>query len=491
MEMKTPESMGLSSAVIERYLRSLDADHLATHDVIIARGDSILFETYIPPFRGEDTHRMYSVTKSFVSLAVGFALDEGLLSLDDPMDKYFHQELEGQTDEYLRYQTVRQMLMMSTAKPCQNWFAARTDDRVRYYFQNPLPSRVPGEKFDYDSTGTFVIGALIERLTGKKLAVYLREKLFDKIGVSEKAHFLTCPGGHTWGDSAALMLPRDLLLIARFVLNGGSWNGEQLISAGYIKDATSTLIENDTGKGMISDQGYGYYIWKSFGNEFFFYGMGCQFALCIPDKDLILIYNGDNQGRDSEAMKTILHGFRDIVASAVTDSALPEDPAAAKSLADYAASMKLMAAWETCTPTVKEKMLGCTYALDENPMGMKSFCFTEENGVLHWHYVNAQGEKDLAFGMNENVLGLFPQTGYSTFVGSQPGHRLYRCAVSGAWCAEDTLRIKVQVIDDYFGNFDAYFRFSPDGEQVEITMKKTAEDFFDEYSGEAKGHKTV
>lgn len=102
----SPESQGISSSQIAAYLALLQSRHLAMHDILISRGDHVLFEAYYPPFRAGEAHRLYSVSKSFVALAVGFALEDGLLSLDDPMSKYFERELEGQPDGNLRRQTI-------------------------------------------------------------------------------------------------------------------------------------------------------------------------------------------------------------------------------------------------------------------------------------------------------------------------------------------------------------------------------------------------
>lgn len=490
----SPESAGIPSAKIEEYLRLLEDNHLVTHDILIMRGNDLIFETYVPPFTKEQTHRMYSVSKSFVSLAVGFALDDGLLSLDDPMEKFFAKELEGQEDEHLRHQTVRNMLMMSTGKPAMNWFVNRSDDRVRQYFQNPdKRTRIPGAAFEYDSSGSFVLGALVERLTHMEFMDYLRLKLFDKIDVSKDAHCLHCPGGHSWGDSACLMPPRDLLLTARFVLNGGSWDGEQLLSADYVRDATSNLISTAPGgsapslSGKADEQGYGYYFWKTWGKGFYFNGMGCQFAVCIPERDLILVYNGDNQG-NSAAGECIIRNFFEIVAQSAGD-VLPEAPEAQKSLSDFASSMKLCAAWEDAAPAdgLLAKIDGKVYTLSDNPMGISwfRFDFDADGGVFS--YENAQGGKNFAFGFRANRFGIFPQAGYSNDVGSVPGTIPYRCAASASWVNESTLRMKVQLMSDYFGNFDAYFTFSPDAERVSLSMRKTAEDFLNEYQGSAEG----
>ncbi len=490
MDHKTPESMGIPSGRIEAYLRLLDDAHLSTHNVLIARGDHILFETYVPPFHRDFLHREYSVTKSFVSLAIGFALNDGLLSLDDPISKYFAEELIGQTDENLPKQTIRNMLNMATAKPCFDWPAPHftTTDCVRMYFQNKLPGTRPGGSFfEYDSTGCFVLGALVERLTGERLLGYLRRKMLDRIGVDEKIKILTCPGGHSWGDSALLTTARNLLLCARFVLNGGNWEGEQLISPDYIRDATSALIstDNDPARPLVERNGYGYYIWKAYGQGFFFNGMGCQFALCVPETDTILIYNGDNQGNDT-APDTVLGSFYDLIVKN-TSGALPEDPAAHASLLAYADSMRLTAQWGAPSSPIEEEISGRTFRLDDNPMGMTSISLTFDGtgGIFAW--VNEQGVKAISFGIGENRFGKFPQTGYADQIGGTPGKVLYGCAASGAWEDEKTFHLKGQLIYDYFGNFDAVFRFSDDASGISLSFTKTAEDFLREYEGDASG----
>lgn len=492
MNHSTPERRGISSGRIRAFVEELERSRLSTHDIIIARGDDIIFENYRPPFGPDYLHRMYSVSKSFVSLAVGFAIQDGLLDLDDTMEKHFPHELEGQTDANMRRQTVRHMLMMSTAKLPQNWFSARCTDRVAYYFSNPDPvSRPSGTIFQYDSTGSFVLGALVERLAGMPFMDYLRLKLFDKLGVSKEAHCLACPGGHSWGDSAVLCTARDLLLTARFVLNGGSWKGEQLLNADYIRAAVSKQIDNSTlGADEISSQGYGYLIWKAYGQGFWFNGMGCQFALCVPEKDLILVYNGDNQGL-TFASSRILDSFYRLIVSDAGDP-IADDEAAYDGLVNYAASLKLAAAVGEKHSPMENLINGRRFRLDRNPMGITHMrlCFEGESG--RFEYTNAQGDKVLYFGLGENLFGVFPQTGYSREVGSVgcPGNT-YKCAASAAWLSPERLYLSVQIIDEYFGRLGITFGFvtDPDGRlHTGIEMVKSAEDFLGEYSGYAGGY---
>lgn len=484
----TPEKKGISSKNIEKYIKTLEGRRLATHDIIIMRDDEIVFESYWAPFHKDFLHRMYSISKSIVSIAVGFAIQEGYLSLTDEIKKFVPEEMALQNDENMHALTVRDMLMMSTAKVEKSWFVARHPDRVRYYFENDrTESRPGGTIYKYDSPGSFVLCAIVERLVGMPFMDYLRPRLFDKIGVSKEAHCLKCPGGHSWADSAVLCTARDLLLIGKFMMNEGEWNGEQLLSREYCREAVSKQIDNNVeGLENYNSQGYGYLIWRTYDNSFFFNGMGCQLCVCVPDKNIVFVYNADNQGNDI-AKHVIMDEFFDLIARTATDEALPEDTAAYDSLTSYAKSLKLYAVKSCAESDFAKKINGKVYTLNENPMGIKKLSFKLTGGVCELNYTNAQGDKTLYFRMNENEFALFPEEGYSKDVGSEfaPGN-YYKCAASGAWIEPQKLFIRVQVIDDYFGILNMNFGFK-DENTVGIQMNKTAEDFFLTYQGYAMG----
>lgn len=489
MNYATPEQKGISSEYILQYIQYLEAHHLSTHDLILMRGEDILFEKYWAPFHKDFLHRMYSVSKGFVSLAIGFLEQDGHICLDDPISKYFPEELAQQPDENMRRQTIRHMLMMSAAKPSQSWFAKRRTDRVRCYFENDEPqSRPSGTIFQYDTSGTFVLCALVERISGKLFMDYLREKLFDFLGVSQEAYCLKCPGGHSWGDSGILCKAGDLLKVARFVMNGGRWNGVQLLSEAYIAAAVSRQIDNNfLNNTAVDGYGYGYQFWRTRDNAYFFNGMGCQFAVCVPDRDLIMVYNGDNQGNPL-ATQLIIDGFFDFIAVRAGRMPLEEDPQAQACLKTYAENLKLAVADGPLQSDWAEKINGIPYRMEENPMGIMTVClhFDRETGTGRMTYTNAQGEKELAFGFGENVFGLFPQEGYADLVGGeQTTNHFYRCAASAIWPEPQKLLIKVQIIDCYFGILSISMGFREN--QIGIYMCKIAEDFLNEYEGFASG----
>lgn len=489
MNYATPESKGISSEAIKRYVDHLEKCRIALHSLIIARGDDIVYEKYWEPFHADFLHRIYSSSKSIVALAVGFAEQDGLLSLDDPMSKYFAKELEGQEDQNMHEQTVRHMLMMSTCKPQENWFVKRPEDRVHHYFQNPNThlTRPSGTLFEYDSTGSFVLGALVERLTGKPMMEYLKEKFMRRIGVSEDVYCLTCPGGHAWGDSGVMCRATDFLKIARFVLNKGCWEGEQLLNEAFVTAATSKQIHNDmTDGGIYCRQGYGYLFWMSYGKTFCFLGMGSQIAICVPEKDMILIVNGDtHQGADVPEC-TIADRFFDFVVNSAQDAPLPENPAAQAALKEEHKQL-ITAEGDTYVP-FQDKINGVEFEMKENRMGITKFSLHfDGEGHGRFDYTNAQGDKSIPFGMCENVFDKFPQEGYSDDIGGvRTKGFYYDCAASAAWVEPQKLFLKVQIIDRYFGRLDITLGFRDD-KRVGMWMAKRAEDFLNEYAGFAEG----
>ena len=491
-----PCEVGISAKCVKKYISVLEKYGLSTHSLIMARGNKIFFEKYWEPFNKDFPHRMYSVTKSFVAIAIGFLIEENLVSLDDKISKYFADDIPDDINENVKNQTVRDMLMMSTGFSAKNndWFSARVDDRVKYYFESSAkklgledePSRIPGTFFEYDSNGSFILGAMVERISGKSLKDYLQEKLFSKIGV-ETVKILKCPGGHSWGDSALICTPLDMLKVARFTLNYGNWQGEQILSADYLKEATGKRIDNSIDGNVSLDRfGYGYQFWRTWQDSFFFNGMGCQLMVCVPHKDLIMVYNGDNQG-NILAKSIIIDRFFDEIVDNMCDEIVTDDAPFETELKEYTENLKLCHACGDKTSPIVSQINGKTYVLGENRMGIKTvkFEFCGDEGNIE--YTNCQGKKVLPFGMCKNVFTLFPQEDYSDEIGSKKAKgNLYKCASSAAWVEERKLGISVQVIDEYFGRLFMSFCFKED-KTIALQFTKCAEDFFNEYYGYADG----
>lgn len=482
----TPEQAGISSKHVLKFFKTLEDYNFCTHDIIMARGGDIFAEGYYAPFHKDFKHRMYSVSKSFVGVAVGLAAEDGLLDLDDPLVKYFPEYVNENTNDKMKELTIRDMLMMKTSQAKQEyWFTSGTDDRCEVYFRSP-GTNIAGTTWFYDSSGSFILGALVEKLTGKPFMEYMKERFLIKGGFSEDAYCLKCPGGCSFGDSGVMCTARDLLVFARFVMDGGVIDGVRYMNEEYLTEATKKQGSNGhDGSVSYGTYGYGYQIWKTRNDGFAFVGMGDQFAICDREKDFIFIINSDNQGHSPSTRAILYHILYEYIIDNLGE-AQEEDPKAWAELDAYISNLKLFCLKDSLTSPCAEKINGKTYILENNPMNIEyvHFDMQGDKGVLT--YKNAQGEKQLPFGFGHNEFAKFPEEGYSDMVATipEPGN-MYDCAVSADWPEENKLRLKVQIIDKYFGQMSMEFGFKDD--RVGIYMQKTAEAFLNEYTGYAMG----
>ena len=484
-ETVLPEEVGVRSRDVYDLISALEKRKVHMHSLLLMRGDRIFLDSYWAPFRRDYAHRMYSVTKSFVSVAVGLSEEDGLIDLDRPIVEYFPDKQNAPVGEWLSEQTVRQMLTMTTVGKPRSWFSEGARDRTRHYFDREDGVRPSGTTWDYDSAGSQVLCALVERVTGKRLFDYLNERIFRRIGAFENARILSAPNGDSWGDSAMICTPRDLAAFARFVMNFGEWRGERLMNEAYLRQATSALVNNDEdGHGFVFSHGYGYQFWRTEEEGFAFVGMGNQLALCMPKQDLIMVCTADTQGC-AWARQYIVTQFMDHIVANVSETPLDRDERESERLAALSESLSLYAVTGESDSPMRRILDGAVYSCRDNPLGWREFSFRFdglEGGELR--YRKACGELVLPFSFNQNRFGLFPEEGYSRERGGErtcDGHR-YCDAVSAAWTHDGCLLILAQIIDDYLGNL--FLRFSFREDMATVSAVKNAEDFLWDYRGE-------
>ena len=477
----SPESAGISSRRILKYLRMINLHGLSSHSVLIARGNKLICEAYWEPFDKNVRHRMYSQTKSYVGIAVRLLADDGKISLDDSIISYFPDKLPETVHPYLKKLTIRNMLMMRTCfdEYDVNWFTSGTDDRVKLYFAQK-PALYPGTQYRYDSTGSFVLGALVERVTGMTFLDYLREKCLREIGFSEDAYCLKCPGGHSWADSALICTPRDMLAFGRFVGCYGNWEGKQIIRRGIIEEALSDVSDCYTcGFQSFDRRGYVSQIWRFYGKSVGFNGMHDQLTLYDPETDITFTCTSGNYRSPDSRELLISYLFSEIIETAGDEA--EEDNEAYGELEDYIGKLKLVTAHGEKKSEIEKEINGKTFIAEKNPMGITEFSFKFDD-VCEFRYKNAQGDKVLRFGRLENVFQPFPQTGYSDEIGGTDCEgNTYECAASGGWGSENQLNILVQIIDVYIGGL--YINFSYRDGHGRIRMFGDGENFLNEYNG--------
>lgn len=468
----SPESVGIPSSAVLNFIERIDREQTCMHGFLLLRKGQIAAEGYWSPYSRSSMHRMYSVSKSFVSLAIGLMVDEGKISLDDQVIKFFEDTSPHNIHPYVSQTTIRDLLMMAAPHTEHNEWVSD--------FFGKKPSHPPGTIFSYDTSATVILNTIVEMKSGVPFLEYMRGRLLDPIGFSKDAWCIETPDGTSYGGSGVICNLRDMAKLAYVCMNKGRWNDLQLISEQYINAATSKQIDNS----ILGNYGYGYQIWMEKDNGFSFRGMGSQLAYCFPDKDLIFACIADTQGAGPTGTG-IDQAFREEIFSKIEDSPLPYDAETNIILDNKITNLKILPQQGKPTSALEQKINGKWYHLNENPMGISKMRFIINGDEGRWEYENASGEHQLPFGIGKKLHGAFPQKNYYwERIGTISG-RCYDCLSSAAWVEEHKLNMLVYITDIYLGTLKMSFSFKEN--EISIYMTKVAEWFLDEYTGFAGG----
>ena len=308
----------VSSASILRFVERLERERVCLHGFELRVGGEIRTEGYYAPFVKGEPHRLYSVSKSMVSLAVGLLLDDGKLSLSDPIVHYFRDKLPEHPDPRLMRLTIRDMLRMATCH-CRTTYREFVDFNYDGTFFTVPPTHEPGTMFHYDTSCSQVLGALVQRLSGKGLLEFLSERIFAPLGADDPKRWLTDASGVPTGGTGLLMSLRDLGKVAQMVMDGG----RGLISADYLAAATAKQISTAMQDPMEERYGYGYQFWRT-RHGWTMYGLGAQMAIACPEEGVLLCTVGDTR-LDAFGVQKLFNAFFDEIMGRLNESGTPGD----------------------------------------------------------------------------------------------------------------------------------------------------------------------
>ncbi len=333
---------------------------MGVHTMAILRHGKLISEAYWTPYAEEKHHVLYSASKTFTGLAVGFAVEDGLLKLTDRVVSYFPERLPAKHGEYMEKMTVWDMLTMSTGfakdphafewpRPddvlatgphcCHEGIEPPRVDWIRNFF-NHYVAYEPGTEFVYCTHGTFMLSVIVQKVTGKTVSEYMNEKLFGPLGLGTP-FWESNPDGYTVGGWGLMLTAEQLAVVGQWMLNRGKWNGVQLLSEEWIRQATSVQMEiSHDREDYIAGYGYQMWICDRYG-AFFFRGAFGQVCAVIPEKDMVFAYTGAN---DKATRKKIWESIMENILEHTSEEPLPEDPTATAQLAATIDSLGILVA---------------------------------------------------------------------------------------------------------------------------------------------------
>lgn len=279
-----------SKAIVD-FIAAADAQLDSLHSLMILRHGTVIAEGWWHPYAPQHPHLMFSVSKSFTSTAVGLAIAEGRLQLDDRVIDLLPDDLPATIDTKLDALTVRHLLTMTTGHPADTVSLAEDSPHhnwSRAILAQPLEF-TPGTRFVYNSGATYLLSAILQRLTGERLIDYLTPRLFAPLGIVDIS-WLTCPRGIDAGGWGLSLSTEQLATFGQLLLQRGQWNGDQLVPAEWIDEATALQVDTSAADHDLDGrQGYGYQYWRNSTAGYRADGAFAQLCVVLPEQDVVVV----------------------------------------------------------------------------------------------------------------------------------------------------------------------------------------------------------
>jgi CubicO group peptidase (beta-lactamase class C family) len=447
-----PETEGVSSAGISRFLEAAAKSKVEFHSFMFLRHGKVIAEGWWDPYKPDLKHAIYSVSKSFTSTAVGFAVSEGRLSVNDKVVSFFPGELPKNVSPHLAAMTVRDLLnMVEGQEPDPTGAVTGTNgDWVRGFFALPVVHE-PGTRFLYNTLGVYVLSAIVQKVTGQKVIDYLTPRLFQPLGI-RGTDWEVSPQGINTGGWGIRLKTEDMAKFGQLYLQKGNWNGRQLLPKQWIKDAVTS--RSDEGPAWAqhtpkdsSDwrQGYGYLIWRCRHNAFRADGADGQFIIVMPDQDAVIAVTCETHD-----MQVELNLLWDYLLTAIHNGGpLPADKSAEAVLKRQLAALALPLPPKVADAALAATISGKTFHLTSNATHLTalSFAFTGDKCAVSFNTDTAAYK--IVFGRGKWTIGETGRRGpaISSVTAGIPGRPLSRVAGSYSWTDGNTLELVLRYIE--------------------------------------------
>jgi len=320
----SPEAQGISSSAIFAYVLAADKNIESMNSFMLVRHGQVVAEGWWAPYDAAAPHSLFSLSKSFTATAVGQAIAEGKLSVNDEVLKFFPEDAPAEPSKNLKAMRISDLLRMSTGHQAE---PARTADKpwTKTFLAQPVPHK-PGTHFLYNTSATYMLSAIVQKVTGETVLDYLRPRLFDPLGI-EHPTWEASPQGITAGGFGLSIRTEEIARFGQLYLQKGSWNGKQLVPAAWVEAATSRQTSNGSDPQRDSEQGYGYQFWRCRNNAYRATGAHGQLCVVMPDQDAVVTITSGV--KDSQALINLVW---DKLLPAMKSIPLATDPDSRKKL---------------------------------------------------------------------------------------------------------------------------------------------------------------
>ena len=468
----TPEEQGVQSGNIQTFLEGLEARKFNMHSFMLIRHGKVVAEGWWSPYRPEHKRYLYSLSKSFCSTAVGFAVSEGLFSVDDQVISFFPNDLPETISDNLSAMRVKDLLTMTTGHAIDSTLMVLPVGLVNWA-ESILSISVdhsPGSHFLYNTGATYLLSCIVQKTSGQTVLGYLTPRFFEPLGISGVT-WEVCPRGINAGGWGLSVRTEDLAKFGQFYLQKGIWNGKLLLPAAWVEAATAAQVSNVTEERLKEPedwlQGYGYQFWCCRHEAYRADGAFGQFCVVMPGQDAVLVVTSetqDMQGILDLAWENILTGMKEV--------ACEPQPVALESLRSKTASLRIVPPAGQVAPAEVPDISGKRYEIKDNDAGIQSVSFVLETDSCVFQLRDGNGEHQIVCGTgtwqyNETEMPVMQPT-MMDILFNRRIHCPVKVAAHGEWKDPETFAMTWQYLETPHSN-KVTCKFEGDGIQIDVT----------------------
>ncbi|MGZ8557138.1 MAG: serine hydrolase domain-containing protein [Chitinophagaceae bacterium] len=446
----TPEAEGVSSESIINFLDAARESNTEFHSIMVLRHGKVIAEGWWAPYAPDLKHTMYSCSKSFTATAIGFAVSENRLTVNDKVISFFPNDLPDTVSAYLAELTVKDMLSMSVGhEKDPTAIRVSTDSNwVRAFLAVPILYK-PGTKFLYNSLATYMLSAIVQKLTGQKVVDYLRPRLFEPLGI-EGMDWEVDPRGINTGGWGLRIKTEDMAKFGQLFLQKGKWNGKQILPEAWVNEASTLKIvqhpEYSQAKRDSSDweQGYCYQMWRCRHNAYRGDGAFGQFIIVMPDRDAVIAITAETSSMQEE-----INLVWKYLLPSMTNDKLPVNKTMAANLQQKLSLLAVPLPVNTITPA-EAKIFNKTFLLEPNEKNIQSLSFNCGDNKCELKLEAGNIVYQFAFGKSRWQMGETTRRGpylvaaaKASYVGLPP----LKLAGAYSWKDDQTMELTLRYIE--------------------------------------------
>jgi CubicO group peptidase (beta-lactamase class C family) len=399
----TPEAQGVAPGGLLDFLNAVEAQKLNLHSVMVLKRGHVVAEGWWAPYAADLLHTLYSLSKSFTSSAVGFAVAEGKLTVEDKVVQFFPGDLPATVSPHLAAMRVKDLLTMNTGHAQDSTPALAANPQtpwVRTFLSLPVEHE-PGTFFVYNSGATFMLSAIVQKLTAQTVLDYLRPRLFAPLGITG-ADWELNPQGIAVGGWGLRLRTEDIAKFGQLYLQKGRWQGKRLLPETWIADATKAQVPSKGGSRPAPEndwlQGYGYQFWRCRNDAYRGDGAFGQYCIVLPNEDAVVAITsetGDMQAVLDAVWQHVLPALRGEGRSGSTSAPLRQK----------LGSLTLPVPEGPLSADLAARVSGKAYAVAENSLKINSVAFRFGPKTCELTLRDAKSEHRVSVGLGRWVPG--------------------------------------------------------------------------------------